>query len=256
MSDNRIQRLSVEGLRSTDPQTLPVLVAEALRLHIERVEPSCIADLFALSEVGLKGAFGAELANWARKAAREIRDLPAGDVRTAFVAEVSELEPSQVPQTMREALSALAAASSGPTLAALDAAAAVWAGTPPAPVVLPQPKPKATKAVQEATVTRATTASAAAATRTKSETPARRLAPKTPAAMVDPRRAEWVREDVMARLGSREYVERGLKENILVAGVKHRSPYKDLTDEEVRAELRRLERERKLKHTAERWLVR
>ena len=256
MSDTRIQRLSVEGLRSTDPQTLPVLVAEALRLHIDRVEPSCIADLFALSELGLRGAFGAELSNWARRAAREIRDLPAGEARTAFVAEVGELDPAHVPAAMREALAALAAASSGPTLAALDAAAATWSATPPTPVVLPLPKPKAVKAVQEATVTRATTASAAAATRTKTDTPARRLAAKTPAAMVDPRRGEWVREDVMARLGSREYVERGLKESILVAGVKHRSPYKDLTDEEVRAELRRLERERKLKHTAERWLVR
>ena len=74
--------------------------------------------------------------------------------------------------------------------------------------------------------------------------------------MVDPRRAEWIREDAVTRLNSREYVERGLKESILVAGIRHRSPYKDLTEEEVKAELRKLERERKLKHTGERWLAR
>ena len=41
-----------------------------------------------------------------------------------------------------------------------------------------------------------------------------------------------------------------------MAGIRHRSPYKDLTEEEVKAELRKLERERKLKHTGERWLTR
>jgi hypothetical protein len=109
--------------------------------------------------------------------------------------------------------------------------------------------------VQSASVasSRTTTAAGAAATRTAAAT--RKAAPRTPAALVDPRRGEWVRDDVMARLGSREYQERGLKESILVAGVKHRSPYKDLSDDEVRAELRRLERDRKLKHTADRWLV-
>ena len=55
---------------------------------------------------------------------------------------------------------------------------------------------------------------------------------------------------------AREYAERGLKESIFVAGIMHRSPYKDMTAEEVKAELRRLERERKLKHTGERWMIR
>lgn len=228
---------------------IQVLIPDVIRQHIDRIEPACVADLFALAEAKLPGALGTDLAAWSARANREIRDLPAGQARATFVAEVSELPPEQVPASLRAAVLALP---HQPDIAGqIEELRGRWESVDPSPVNLPVSPPKA--AVQKATVshTPTTPTSTKAATATR----APRVV-KTPASMVDPRRAEWIREDAVARLNSREYVERGLKESILVAGIRHRSPYKDLTDEEVKAELRRLERERKLKHTGERWLAR
>jgi hypothetical protein len=199
-----------------------------------------VADLFALVDADLPGALGKDLAGWAARARREIADLPDGAPRATFVAEVSELPPADVPRSLRDAVLALANGSSADTVARVEESRTRWADVEPAPVQLPVAPSAKVSAAQAAKPTKTTTA----------------RAPRTPAALVDPRRAEWIRGDVLARLGAREYVERGLKETILVAGVQHRSPYKDLTIDEVRAELRRLERDRKLKHTADRWLIR
>lgn len=249
-SDRRIQRQSVERLRLSSPAMIQVLTQDVIRQHIERIEPATVSDLFALSETKLPASLATDLKQWAARAAREIIDLPDGDVRGTFLAEVSELPPASIPTSMRNAIAALSTASSAETLVLLDRLATTWAEVPPTAVTLPA---AAAKPVQSATVSHGATA--AGATRAPSAAPKAKVV-KTPAAMVDPRRAEWIREDAVARLSSREYAERGLKENIFVAGLRHRAPFKDLTDEEVKAELRRLERERKLKHTGERWMVR
>lgn len=256
VSDRRVQRHSVEGLRSSDAATLAVLVPEALRLHIERVEPSCVADLFALAELALPGSIGQELGVWAARATREIRDLPDGDIRLIFVQEIGELAPELVPQRLRDAVLALEGNSSAATANVLHGLAASWAEAPPTRVVLPAPKARAATAP---TSGRATTVATAVAQKKAAPKVARApKAARTPAAMVDPRRAEWIREDAIARLGSREYQERGLKESIFLAGIRHRgqAQWGDMTDEEIKVELRKLERERKLKHTGERWTIR
>lgn len=245
-SDHKVQRHSVEGLRTSNVATLSVLIADAVRLHIERVEPSCVADLFALSECTLPGAMAAEMAAWAQRARREIRDLPDGNIRALFVQEVGELAPELVPRSLREAVAELGPVSSAQIAAGVAAVVESWADVEPKAVVLPVAAAK--------TAAKATAAAATKATTTKA--PAKPRTPKTPAAQVDTRRADWIREDAVARLASREYQERGLKESIFLAGLKHRSPYKDMTDEEIKVELRKLERERKLKHTGERWMVR
>ncbi len=249
-SDHRIQRLHVERLRVSSPAMIQVLIQDIIRQHIDRIEPACVADLFALADAKLSGPLATDLSQWALRAAREIHDLPHGQARATFVAEVSELAPEQVPTSLRNAVLSLPTqADIAPQLEDLRSR---WEAVEPAPVKLPVSAPRAP--VQAATVSHGATAAGS----TRSSTPAAR-APrtvKTPASMVDPRRAEWIREDAVSRLNAREYVERGLKESILVAGIRHRSPYKDLTDEEVKAELRKLERERKLKHTGERWLAR
>jgi hypothetical protein len=86
--------------------------------------------------------------------------------------------------------------------------------------------------------------------------PKKAATPRTPKAPVDPARVESIKLDLMDRLKTREYADRGLKEAVLIAGCRHRSTYKDLTEEEVRAELRRLEREGKIKHSSDRWIIR
>jgi hypothetical protein len=220
---------------------IQVLTQDVIRQHIDRIEPACIADLFALAETRLPGPLAADLSFWSARAAREILDIPDGATRAAFLAEVAEIPAGAISSGMRRAILALGTVSQPETAAIVEELRDRWSGVDPEPVILPTPPARIT---------------AAAAAKAATKAIARPKVVRTPAALVDPRRAEWVRGDALARLASREYAERGLKESILVAGIRHRSPYKDLTDEEVKAELRRLERERKLKHTGERWMVR
>jgi hypothetical protein len=222
---------------------IQVLTQDVIRQHIDRIEPSCVADLYALSEIRLPGTLSNDLTQWAARAGREILDIPDGDTRATFLAEVAELPGTSVPHSMRRAVLALANVSIPETAALVEQLRVSWDGVNPTPVQLATPtaKPASSSSSSSSSTTRAPAASKPRPVR-------------TPAALVDPRRGEWVREDAVIRL--REYGERGLKESILVAGIRHRSPYKDLTEEEVKAELRKLERERKLKHTGERWLTR
>jgi hypothetical protein len=249
--------MHVENLRSSPPGTIAALTQDLFRQHVERIEPTCVADLFALSELDLPGPLGGDLRGWASKASREIHDLPEGEVRAAFLADVGELKAADVPRSMREVIAALATKSGADTQARVEALTAAWDAEPPAAVSLPTAKPRAA-AVQAAATARATTAEAATARKSaepKAPKAPRATGTRTPAKDVDPRRAEWIRGDALGRLGAPEYVERGLKEAILLAGIKHRSPYTDLTDEEIKVELRKLVREGRLKHTGERWLA-
>ena len=72
-------------------------------------------------------------------------------------------------------------------------------------------------------------------------------------AIVDDRREAWIREDATGRL--KTWGAKGLKESIVVAGARHRSPYKDLTEAEVLATLRKMKREGHLRFSAGRWMV-
>lgn len=218
---------------------IQVLTQDVIRQHIDRIEPSCVADLFALSEIRLPGTLAADLAQWSARAAREILDIPDGETRAAFLAEVGELPGNEVPHSMRRAIQALGPVSIAETAAMVEQLRVSWESVQPSSIQLASPTPKP---------------GSASSTPSKPAAASKPRVVRTPAALVDPRRGEWVREDAVIRL--REYGERGLKESILVAGIRHRSPYKDLTEEEVKAELRKLERERKLKHTGERWLTR
>ena len=221
---------------------IQVLTSDVIRQHLDRIDPGTVADLYALSELNLPGGLGADLTNWAARASRELVDMPDGDVRILFLEEVARIPADQVPLRMREAFEGLAPVASGASVGILQSLQTAWAAVPPATVVLPVPR-------------KTDSARASAPSVKPPKAPAAPKVARTPAAMVDPRRAEWIREDAFGRLSAREYAERGLKESIFVDGIRHRSPYKDLTAAEVLTELRKLERERKLKHTADRWMV-
>jgi hypothetical protein len=60
-----------------------------------------------------------------------------------------------------------------------------------------------------------------------------------------------VREYVLERL--QNYGHDGLKEAIVVAGSRHRAPWKDLTEKEVLSVLRQMERDGNVRHSAGRW---
>lgn len=247
LSDHRVQKENVDNLRQSDAVTLGILVADLLRLHIERIETSCVADLFALADADLPKVLSGDLKNWAARAARDVVDLPEGEGRATFLGEIGELAPEKVSARLREAVSGMAAKGSSATNAILEELAKSWESVEPEVLVIPKKAGKVV-AAQQAKAAKEPKAAKVAGAPKKRAGPAR-----TPAADVDPRRGQYIREEAIATLSP---YERGVKETILVAGIRSRSPLGDLGEAEVRSELRKLERERKLKKTAERWMIR
>lgn len=247
------QRIAVQGLRRSAPDILPVLTQEVLRAPLGRVDPATLCDLLALSELesGLGISLTRDLRHFRDQMFREISDLPDSPVLAEFAVELAAVGASQAPACLRAAIAALT-----PTRKHTEAVAALtdlqarWEGVEPEPVVLriaPPKKPASGPAAaapaprREVVPTREKLPPATAVDRK----------PRTPAAQVDERRVTWIEEEVMNRL--EQYGVNGLKEAVLVAGARHRSPWKDMTEEEVLAVLRRLRRENRVRLTASRW---
>ncbi len=246
-----VQKSSVDNLRNSDALTVQILVADIIRLHIERIETSVVADLFALADAELPSGLSDDLKVWAGRATREVIDLPEGEARRGFLAEVAALPDALVPERLRAAIAALAPSSNQETLATLDDLATRWALTTPDVLVV---------AVKKSRVS-AAGAKAAAAKEAKPKRVAAVKAPKIPPADIDPRRAAFIRSDVWITL---EGKDPGIKENVLVGGIKHRSPFKDMVEPEIRAELRKMERDGlkdkpgklRIRKSGERWVYR
>ena len=68
----------------------------------------------------------------------------------------------------------------------------------------------------------------------------------------DTERRQWIGEFVMGRLAN---YETGLKESLLVGATRHKAPWDDMTDREVRSVLRAMGRDGKLKTTVGRWML-
>ncbi len=249
------QRISVLGLRRSDPEILPVLTQDALRATLGRVEPATLCDLLALSEleVGLGVALTRDLRHFRDQMFREISDLPDSPVLAEFCAELGRVDPVRVPACLRASVIALAPERKHmEAVAALNELIARWETAAPEAVVLrvttarrvpagrstaplggPRPGPPPVKEKKVAAVA-----------------PAERR-PRTPVAQIDERRVAWIEEEVVNRL--EQYGVAGLKEAVLVAGARHRAPWKDVTEDEVLAILRRLRRENRLRFSAGRW---
>lgn len=233
MSTN-IPRIQIDGLRTSDHATIAAKISDVVRQHLDSVDPTAVADLFAISELKLPASLAADLRSWSITATQMLRDMPDNGTRGAWLNDISLMEAEKIPARLREAVLGLLPGSGGAVVEQIEALAVRWTETAPEVLVLPK------KA-------RASSAAPKAAKEPK--------AVKEAKAPVDPRRAEWVREDAVTRLNASEYAERGLKESIFLSGIRKRCPY-DLTDEEIKVHLRKLEREGKVKHTGERWLAR
>lgn len=244
-----IPRTQIDGLRCSETTKIHALVGDVLRHHLDSIHPACVADLFALSELVLPTSLAADLRAWTSRACQELRDMPDNGTRGAWLDEIGALPAEKIPTRLREAIAALLPGSGGAVVEQIENLAIGWASTPPELVTLPKKRAAPKAAATTRTVGGVREPKAPAKPRVAKVA-------KTPAPMVDPRRAEWVREDAVTRLNTSEYQERGLKESIFLGGIKHRSPFKDMTDEEIKVILRRLEREGKVKHTGERWLAR
>ncbi len=236
--ESRRNQVLIPNLRQLPVAELQIQVQDVLNLPIGQLAPQTLADIFALADAGeqLPTALARDLANYRDKLVRQLADLPDGAELAALVAGLNELPPEHLPAALREALAGqLEGRSSEEVVGALREAVARWEGVEPAPVSIPEPAP-------------APAAAAMPAAKPKKKATTRRRTTK-----VDERREEWIREDVTSRLVN--YGSRGLKEAIVVAGARHRSPWNDLTEAEILVVLRRMKREGVLRYSAGRWMM-
>lgn len=241
----------MDGLRTSDATSLFVLTQDLIGQTLGRLAPETLADLFALAELEdqLPKPMVRDLAAFVRQKTREIQDLPDGDPVLDFLEDLKRLPPRSVPANLRPVVLAI---DSRTRLSAEGAElvrdlARAWEATPPAPIRLPT---RQVKNIQKAeTPVRLQSPSQQEETRKSAREGTPRV--RTPTAMKDQRKTEWVRECLADRLA--EYGDRGLKEAVLVAGLLHRSPFEDLTDAEILAELRALKREGRVATSAGRW---
>jgi hypothetical protein len=245
--EHRKTRAAVGGLRKADPTTLAVLTQDVLRLPLGQVERGTLLDLFALSEVPDQLPFdlGRDLGRWREQMIREIGDLPDGPPLAEFARELSTLEAGRASNTLRQAVSNLKHdCVNADAIDAIEGLVDHWESAPASIVDLPRgASPDAAGKKTGAGKTKRTVLKPKGAPKTA----------KTPAAEVDTRREAWIEEDALSRLAN--YGSRGLKESIVVAGARHRSPWSDLTEAEVLTTLRRMKRESKVRFSAGRWMV-
>jgi len=247
--ETRKNRMSIAKLRTSDANTLLVLTQDALSLPLGQIEPATLVDLLALSELQdqLSTALARDLQNFRTQAFNQITDLPDGAALAGFVSEVTALEPSTIPQSLRDFLAELLPQRRhSESLETLQALALRLDGNPPESLTLPV----ATKATK---VVKATAAKKTTKTKAAKAKPAKKRTTRITASQVDERKAEWIEDDVISRL--KNYGSRGLKEAILVAGARHRAPMKDLSGAEILAVMRRLKRESKVRFSAGRWII-
>jgi len=263
--EQRKNRIAVGGLRNADPTHLTVLVQDVLRLPVLQLDPRTFADLMALTEVAsqVPTQLAKELAAFGDRMIRETSDLPDGPPLADFLRDLVGVPAHAQPACLREGVKSIADnRSHEDVVPAYEALERHWATEDPLPVELPKPaaKPAVTK-VPTPRRSRSTSSAEPAGDGPKPRRPVVEVlepvnAPRrrgTSAVLSDTRREDWIREDVLSRLVN--YGSRGLKEQIIVAGTRHRAPWEDLAEGEVLAVLRKLKREGRVRYSAGRWML-
>ena len=235
--DMETKRVTVEGLRGADVPTLQVLTQDVLGLPMNQVHPETVCDLFALAEVSdqVPDELARDLASFVERCQRELGDLPDAAALSAYTADLKSLDGTRIPETFRSALNQLGANGDEDVVGVVGELQAHFEGAEPAPFE-----------VSEA----ASIASKAADAKTTAAAPKKRTT-KTKSKADEERRA-WIQEFVLSRLAN---YETGLKESLLVGAARHKAPWEDVTDREVRSVLRAMGREGRIRTTVGRWLI-
>ncbi len=244
--EQRKNRISIGGLRKADPTHLSILTQDVLRRPVTQIEPGTLADLLALSEIPeqLPTQMAKDLTRFHDQMVREIGDLPDGTPLAELLLEITALDVSRIPSCLRTGLRKVCTdRRHEEVVPAFEKLVAHWESGQPSDLVLP--RPAAPQPAKTATSARSTTA--------KHEVLPTRQPTARATVQLDSRREDWVREDVMSRLVN--YPGRGLKQPILVAGTRHRSPFEDMGEAEVLAILRKLKREGRVRFSAGRWIA-
>lgn len=258
-----IKRTNISGLRTSDVTTLAVLTQDLVRKQLNALEPICLCDLLALSEVeSLPLQMKRDLEGFQAQMIREFNDLPEGAVLADFLVELTELPAAKVPLCLRVAVVGRSEAAlnhpktSGPLTRLVEA----FEAEEPE-LVDPSDKSQKVKVHQfdvpdshkHPDERKKRRSGAAGALPTRDRSP-RASKPKLPAkATRDPERGIWLRQQVLQRLGS--YGSNGLKEAVLVAGCQRQAPWNDISKAEVTSVLRTLERDGTVKLSVGRWAM-
>jgi hypothetical protein len=180
--------------------------------------------------------------------------MPNGEPFDSFLAELAGLETTRVPNPVRVAVSREVDLDSRGehSRQRVSDLLSRWSETPPAAVVLGTGKPQIQRMKTlnaEEPKKRAATPRAPRAEGTPAPKPAR----AAPVRVVDADRYQLLVDLCLERLS--DYREHGLKEDVLVAGVRHRakSDYPDVTVIEIMTVLRELQDGGRVRHSAGRW---
>ena len=250
----RSMKVRMSGLRASDPTTLSIITQDLLRRPLIHLHEETLSDLIALSEVeSLPYALRRDLLRFRDQMFREFLDLPDGPPLQGVLADFESMDVRKVPATLR---ATVVERGEDPKLAAESSAAFQrlvqrFSTAEPTPVEV---REKVKTRVEHPHVPDSHRAPDERHRQRGSSTPSAARPKATPAAQRDTQREEWIRGDVMDRLGN--YPGNGLKQAILIAGARHRAPWNDLTEEEVLSVLRQLKREEKVNFSAGRWSAR
>jgi len=255
--DGKVSRISVDGLRTSDPTVVAVMIQDIINKPIDKLAIRTLCDLVALSEAeGLSRSLDRDLGRFREKMVREFNDIPVGGILNDHLERLAKLPADQIPGYWREAVIARREAAdldnrSVEQIAELAEAFEQHEVTPVSVAESP------TVRVQRA-ATRAAPANSGLQKRRvggSTSTPRKRAAStRAPAIVRDPERAKWIRDDVLDRLSN--YGSKGLKQVMLIIGARKRAPWDDLGEDEIMAVLRELQKNNRVSFSAGRWSMR
>ena len=232
---NEITRVTIEGLRGADVATLQVLTQDVISLPLNQIHPTTACDLFAIAEVSdqVPEQLAQDLSAFVGRARRELSDMPDGSSFIDYTAAaLLSADASLVPDTFRAMLAELETTDEDG--AGQQAALAAHLRTLQRRRSRLQRRPACLEG---------------------------RRGPNCSAKAPKATKAKVAKKDDTELLRDHEFVmsapvnyETGLKESLLVGAARHKAPWEDMTDREVRSVLRAMGR-RKLKTTVGRWLL-
>jgi hypothetical protein len=244
------RRVPYQQLRGSDPATVEVMVQDMLRRPMGQLEPRNLLDLVAISELEQPLSFRTALNELVKRTKQEIRDLPNGQVWRAWLAEFEPLEPRHIPLTFRQMLIAETERQERET-ERLKELLEDWALEEPEPFQFATsgPRPKVTTIQAVDAEPEPVRPAAAARSAGPKAAPARR----SELSQMDDTLRMTIREVCLDRI--RQSTEKGLGEQVLVAGVRHRlrEKYPKLTPQQVVAVLKELKEDGVLRGSAGRW---
>jgi hypothetical protein len=250
--------IHVEGLRKSDPVTLSVLAQDLMRLPLIELDPRSVCDLIALSmSDSLPVQLTTDLSGFRAQMLREISDLLDGDVLLAWLAELSTVDVNRVPEPIRDSIKDKLEISEKRDCAdklkelvkCFDEAGSDAVEVLSTSVI--EVERGRSQTVPDSRYHGKTAPFAEKPVKAK-RTPGRKAIPKVKTEE-QKERDTWIEADIVENLTN--YFGKGLKQSILIAGVRKRAPWSDVKFPEVVSALKSLKERQLVKFSAGRWLI-